>query len=340
MAKYHMLIYPHILDNTIESDYPRDYLNPFVNSSHLLLTDNKLAYSLQWYKEFIQTNKIQRVLIDATHNPVEYKNGNLQSKYSFIKNICPTTVLVNDFTLPQGLYYDIKLFPVFLYLYSLRDSAWHKNIIFDIDSGTKKYPMGCLNRNPSWHRVYLFTQLANQEILSKIKYTFGTHSPALMKYQTNQLSVEEQQLFDQYKHLLPLVVDNLDYDSTNDVGISHSTFRDCAFNLVTETTVECPFVSEKTCKAIIAEQIPIIVGAPGVTKYLSDLGLDMFDDVVNWSSWDYIQDHRTRMDAIVAGVKKLLNKNLVMIHKNLLSRIQANKQYFHSEQFRQKLIQL
>lgn len=65
----------------------------------------------------------------------------------------------------------------------------------------------------------------------------------------------------------------------------------CDINIVTETMYsESPgIISEKTIMALLALQVPVVIGYRGIVQHCRDLGFDMFDDVVN-NSYDLSED--------------------------------------------------
>jgi hypothetical protein len=68
-------------------------------------------------------------------------------------------------------------------------------------------------------------------------------------------------------------------------------YSSAAVNIVTETQYSDPtgIVTEKTLMAFAAEQIPIVIGHPGIVEHCRRMGFDMFDDVVN-TSYDSISN--------------------------------------------------
>lgn len=62
-------------------------------------------------------------------------------------------------------------------------------------------------------------------------------------------------------------------------------YGSCAVNIVTETVYDqAPgLFCEKTLFAMLAEQIPVVIGSQGLVGSLSDRGFDMFDDLVDTS---------------------------------------------------------
>lgn len=77
-------------------------------------------------------------------------------------------------------------------------------------------------------------------------------------------------------------------------------------NVVTETQyIETPgIITEKTLFALLAGQIPIVIGYPGIVEHCRQLGFDMFDDLVD-NSYDYLDDGIRYQQALS------LNKNLL-----------------------------
>jgi hypothetical protein len=77
-------------------------------------------------------------------------------------------------------------------------------------------------------------------------------------------------------------------------------------NVITETQyTETPgIITEKTLFALLAGQIPIVIGYPGIVEHCRQLGFDMFDDLVD-NSYDYLHDGIRYQQALE------LNRNLL-----------------------------
>jgi hypothetical protein len=90
----------------------------------------------------------------------------------------------------------------------------------------------------------------------------------------------------------------------------------------------------------VAQQIPILIGSAGINQFLTDTGLDMFDDVVPWASWDSQADSNLRILKIIDFTESWLRSGTMLTdYGRLLPRVLANKKYFHSDQFRTLLLQ-
>ena len=128
---------------------------------------------------------------------------------------------------------------------------------------------------------------------------------------------------------------DLDGNPANDVDVAHPVYDQYAVNVVTETQIEYPSLTEKCCKPFIARQIPIIVGNVGVAQFHVDIGFDMFEDLIPWRSWDDQNDQNIRLDRIANFVKQWIDSgNMLQDYNRVRDRVERNKQYFHSERFR------
>ena len=166
----------------------------------------------------------------------------------------------------------------------------------------------CLNKNSRDHRTYLWEEFNRRQLVHKMMYTFRD------------------------QRLLP---DESTDTNRIDPSVDHWVYSQYAVNLVTETEIDMPYISEKTCKPFVANQIPIIVGGQGTNKFLQDIGLDMFEDIVPWSTWDHENNSIAKLQKIANFVEHWINSGTVLTdYQQVLPRVQRNKQYFHSETFR------
>lgn len=83
-----------------------------------------------------------------------------------------------------------------------------------------------------------------------------------------------------------------------------------AVNIVTETQFYQPtgIVTEKTFHAWMAEQVPIIIGHPGIVEHCRQMGFDMFDDLVD-NSYDLVVGSN-RLAAAIERNQDLIQGNI------------------------------
>ena len=104
-----------------------------------------------------------------------------------------------------------------------------------------------------------------------------------------------------------------------------NVYGSCAVNIVTETLYDpAPgLFCEKTLFAMLAQQIPIVIGSQGLVASIRAHGFDMFDDVVD-NSYDNLPNETRLIQALE------LNKNLIQGRVDLSpyqSRLQAQREF-------------
>lgn len=292
----------------------RQYLTQWFDKDTLCITDNDFE-NIEHTKQLLAQHPNPNQILDITHNP--WVDSRLPLDLS--------PVLTNNFEFFYNPKPGVTFFPLFLWMYSLRNPLWWDTFCFD-QSTTKSQGLMCLNNRPRPHRTQVWAEFNRREIIDKCVFSFTEP----VYYEKNQ-----------YTYPYPLTIVNEQFDLTrNDIGVGHSVYRDCAVNLVTETATDLAYISEKTCKPFVACQIPILVGSAGINQFLSDIGLDMFADVVPWASWDCETNDNLRIKKILDFTESWLRSGtMVDDYRRLLPRVLANKQYFHSDQFRTVLLQ-
>lgn len=291
----------------------RQYLTQWFDHDTLCVTDNDFE-NVELTKQLLAQHPNTNRILDITHNP--WVDDNLPFALE--------PVLTNNFKFFYNPTAGTTFFPLFLWMYSLRNPLWWDTFCFDAGS-TKTQALMCLNNRPRLHRTQVWAEFNRRGIIDQCVFSF-----------TEPVYYEK----DQYSYPYPLNIAGEQHDLTrNDIGVGHAVYRDCAVNLVTETDIDLTYISEKTCKPFMARQIPIIVGSTGVNKFLQDIGLDMFVDIVPWESWDSEIDSTTRLQKIVDFTEQWICSGTILDdYHRVLDRVEYNKQYFHSEKFRNKIM--
>lgn len=347
---------------------PAQYLDQFFDSNTLLLLDDdtegfdadQWAQQVQRIARFVDDNAIQCIVLNTAINPVEIdrsQNGRsptyLQMQQDLSKLAC-TCILTGDFS----HWYDPKpgviFFPTFMWLNSARLMGQYfvnrADTVYDIGWTERTHTVMCLNGNTPWHRIYLFSLLAGRPWFDSIGYSFyaRTGHDSTLTFQkrltdfaiTKYMLQEERDVAESYAHLLPVQIAGDTVDAKKS-GIHSWIYQAYAINLVTETSLtEGVMLTEKTCKAFTAYQIPVLIAPVGANQFLEDLGLDMFSDYVPWKTWDHLTDHKVRIQLIVEWLDTILAKpeNILSTHAKFKSRLIQNKTHFHSTEFNNMLL--
>jgi hypothetical protein len=140
------------------------------------------------------------------------------------------------------------------------------------------------------------------------------------------------------KQMLKLILSNLDrlgtclvsnLDNTTDIpymdvggweetknkfASGESLIRNSYINLVSESSgknSEVIFITEKSIKPFVYQQIPIFLATPGIVQHLRQYGFDLFDDIINHS-----YDKETNLDIRCEMIlEQLLNIKTIDLRK-------------------------
>jgi len=284
------------------------YLNPDIHYT-------PRTYLNQWFKEdvvLITDNDydvsatdqllnqwpIQQRITDFTHNAMSDHKVTIPSRL----------VLSADYTNWYTPKTNFVFFPLYMWAFGLRNQLWF-DAKFDATSDKTKTIM-CLNNNQPPHRIWLYEEFKKLQIIDQMVYT--------------------------WKGERTLTDDNF---GAYRIGVNHPVYSECAVNLVTETEMTTCSLSEKSCKPFMALQIPVIVGPPGCNKFLQDIGFDMFSDLVPWHTWDTDLSIRSRLHKISQFVNQWIQQGTILSnYYQVLPRVEYNKQYFHSETLRSRIM--
>jgi hypothetical protein len=341
-----------------------EIIKQFVPDNVLFLEQSDIDLDdLDWQQQLIKIELLakqknfKKILIDATMNPeiLEFSIVERPTRLKIIKDlnqICKTYYVTGDYTYYYIPNSQVIFFPAFLWTIGSRAVDQFFKItttIYDTQL-TKTKSIMCLNRNLTWHRLYLFSLLAEQSWFDKISYSFlnkiGDRLDAICI--KNFLDEQEREKIKSLDDLLPINIKSELHVDNNKIpimwmdgasSVNSPEYRDHAINLVTETSLtEGTILTEKTCKPFLAYQIPIIIGPVGANKFLQDIGLDMFEDYIPWQTWDNETDHKLKMQKIVAFLDQLLfgptaKQDILLMHQQMHPRLVRNKQRFHSQEF-------
>lgn len=305
----------------------RIYLTQWFYDDVMVIVDNEtLPLRNELYRQHGDQSEVQRLQTLIEQHPIK------KHVIDVSHNVFPVHILQTDDNRPIltndcKYYYEpckgIIFFPIFFWAFSLRNHLWWH--MFSFDAGSQKTrEIMCLNNRPRWHRTWLWAEFNRLNTISMMLYSFS--------------NLESDS--DLYSYPYPLLLPGEDPDPTrNDVGVDLKIYHETAVNLVTETTVNQMYFSEKTCKPFMARQIPIMVCGAGANQFLTDIGLDMFEDIVPWRSWDSETRSQIRLQKIASFVDWWVRSGTIMdTYQKVLPRIERNKQYFHSELFRQRIM--
>jgi hypothetical protein len=214
------------------------------------------------------------------------------------------------------------------------------------DIKRRSIKISCLNRFPSAHRVYCFHELQKKKYSNEMMLSFyGLSDPYLpmnqghdiyhSMYNNIPIAIKDEiAKLILYKESIPK--DNIWYYQ-NLHSFDHPAYLDSYLNIVTESSHDQCFFSEKSCKPLAAGQLFLQVNAKNSVDTLRYLGFECFDQHLNNHSYenndhfvDRINEMMSLIDNIYDNIEELyfLNKQEIIF----------NREYLTSDGFKLKLL--
>jgi len=192
----------------------------------------------------------------------------------------------------------------------------------------RKYSLSCLNGTVRPHRIANYLLLLNKPYVNQTKISFFNEEAA-RRADNVTLNESEEEHWNQIKNQLPLKTKGMNTHRLNLPAIT-----DSYIHLVTETTVvPNVFITEKTWKPVAGGTLFLIFGNPGTVAHLRDLGVDVFDDIIDHAYYDNERDWRTRLSHIHAVIDSLIVEDLENIYRITENRRLENQRNFFAGKF-------
>jgi hypothetical protein len=219
----------------------------------------------------------------------------------------------------------IFYFPTF-YLNGLETWKDHWSQVFEYE---KIYKISCLNRGTHGHRIQNFVRLIEKNYDSALYSWLDMQGDGTVS--TPDVMQKYRQLQEQGS--IPIVLDAKVLNRQTVHTIQHDAYQASYINIITETMVrDTIFISEKTWKSVASGQLFFMVGCLGTIRYLRELGVDVFDDIVD-HSYDQESDWISRIDRMHDSLDQLMQQDLPTIYEQTKDRRQRNQEQFFSGQF-------
>jgi len=200
------------------------------------------------------------------------------------------------------------------------------------------YAFSCLNRNPAPHRLLLYSLLKHHNLLKDFIFSFNNQRLGLGRTVTPEdyrslaeilpLPVFRQTIQDLQD--MPIAWNN-ETLGANDHSTAHDAYQNAWCNVVTETSTDHAFVSEKIWKPISAGQLFLVLGSPGTCAWLKQIGFETFE-----SDYDDIANLYNRTQRIIDIVKH--NHNAESWWHQQQDAVRHNFEWFRSKDLENLLI--
>lgn len=203
--------------------------------------------------------------------------------------------------------------------YFIFESAYHSRTVLN-DTVDKLFI--CLNYKPRLHRKKLLDQIERVGLLESNYITW--HNPKSSSYFNPDQFNED---YYEWKYWSPKekYLEGIEWDQ---YCVPNQMFTS-AINVVTESFLHCPFATEKTWNAIFAKKPFIILGCPGIHKWLVSQGYKL-PKQINYQ-FDSEKDDDIRIHMIADELHRLSKLNLQELNKSMKEVCEYN--YNHACKF-------
>lgn len=97
-------------------------------------------------------------------------------------------------------------------------------------------------------------------------------------------------------------------------------------SVVSESTMEVPFITEKTYMAIMLERPFLVWGCPEINKKLETMGFLLFDEIFDYS-FDLEINDGIRLEGLVENLKRLKGENYTELRNKIYHKLIYNKNH-------------
>ena len=183
-----------------------------------------------------------------------------------------------------------------------------------INRDTFNYLYLCYNNKSRYHRCQLMDNLSKNDLLDN----------GLISWRMD--SNHENQKYD-FKYWNETL---LNIDLKNDEkSLSHEWDKEILntnsfLTIVTESSDDFLFVTEKTFKAILLEQPFICLGYMTQNRILQEYGFELYDEIIDYT-FDSKSNLKERIDGVINNLLNLKNKNLNDLNNLIKDKIKRNK---------------
>ena len=163
----------------------------------------------------------------------------------------------------------------------------------------------CMQSRPHVHRLYLQDQLYQSGLLYKNHCSWNVLAS---DYYNNPGAIYNFEHWDEHQ----MIIDSQLHSHSHGTGLCTSVlsrsdpvnYTGCFMDLISESSTESCFITEKSVKPLLSHKPFLIVGAVGIHAAMADLGFELYDEIFDYS-FDTITDSAERIDAIVCQLAQL-----------------------------------
>jgi hypothetical protein len=317
----------------------RYYLWQLIPENSIVVTEHVMYQvdQLPAISTYISNLDNPTIYFDLSHNPEILESQHTINIFDQLKKFAPLKILVNEYKKFYTPDKNFIYYPAFFYAYS-HGTYLEPTTVVNLPRFIKKTKsFMSLNNRAVWHRIWLFAELASNNLLDNIDYSFVWNPKT---NQPNQLDQLPEYKYNQAMSMLDQLPIRLAEEKngnfvSNAVVLGLGCYNECAVNIVTESCPNLGFLTEKICKALASYQIPILLSHTSATQFCVDAGFDMFEDIIPWRTWDSIEDEKERCAVACKFVVDYIKHGDALSDWNKCrDRVIANRERLTSDDFK------
>ena len=180
---------------------------------------------------------------------------------------------------------------------------------------TPRCLFNCLNSKPWIHRCVMMDQLAKHNLISDNLVTWRTDAaywPGEIEYV--------------WQHWIPeiLKLEEIATSWSRQWTMPH-IYHTSLLDLVTETDVTLPFITEKTWRPIMFNRPFISLAWPGYHMWLKSHGFELYDELFDYE-FDTLPNAQDRANSIAEQLSRLMSTDIHALQHAVANKTQKNKQ--------------
>lgn len=332
-----MKFYDKDLNTTTGYTRWQEFLERNLNYKKQLADINVLLIFLNDYIEMHDNGTLPEYINKALSSGIDFimleDPHNYPAVPDFVKDSpIKTFILHNDFTIDNQIEAHRLYWPVWLFFVQDKTEQTPE-VVAD-------YPLSCASRNICYRpgKIYNYQTLKNKSYFDKILFTKFKIESALDCHWPRPDDLEFEEIFNK------LSADYKNWpDIDNDLmqamaALNLPVYTKSLFHMVAESGVRENIISEKTYKIFHVKQIPILCGAKNTMSHLKSIGFDIFDDIVDHSQYDSIEDFKRRIDAMQTVTEEIFKLNHDTLINETAGRRLQNYNWLHSEELSDQMV--
>jgi hypothetical protein len=202
----------------------------------------------------------------------------------------------------------------------------------------RPYKISCLNRNPWLHKSLNFVRMSQCPWFDQVQASFGVYYPDILSSPISAdllaLITDSEAEYLESIYPMPLQLENDDVDKFESNACP--TYQNCYIDYAPESRHDNTFISEKTWKPIFSGQFFFILGPAGIIAYLRDIGIDVFDDLID-HAYDQETELSIKVNMILDSITKFLENDLDQLWIDTLIRREKNLDLVYNPDFQQRM---